>query len=266
MIICILQVRAVCVWVLRHQYPLSAFKKANTKQLTIPGETRFGASVLCLQRYIEPTVANALRNVFSNKQYLAWEKCFDKKQREKAAVAKSIVFNQAVSSKARVLVKLLNPIMQMLRLFDRGVPIMGFAYFAVADLRNNASKLVKDFRLPQNVQESVLRIIDEQWETFATDMHAAAYLLNPRYWHLLGDLIEDKELKDGLRSMINKLVHSAEDAAETWRQFKQEYVRGTGLFSSDQSKAAARNENYAPHAVSPPSLALFYQAVKQYQD
>jgi hypothetical protein len=94
-------------------------------------------------------------------------------------------------------------------------------------------------------------------------MHATAYLLNPRYWHLRGDLMEDKELKDGLRSMINKLVHGAEDAAEAWGQFKQEYVRGTGLFSSDQVKAAARNENYAPHALSPQALYLIWQAVPE---
>jgi hypothetical protein len=84
---------------------------------------------------------------------------------------------------------------------------------------------------------------------FASDMHAAAYLLNPRYYHLIHDLGGDKELMQGLRKIIMKLTASADAAAAAWHQFKQTYVRSLGDFGREQFKKAAENEAIAPHEV-----------------
>jgi hypothetical protein len=169
---------------------------------------------LCLERYVSPTIAAALRNVFGDKKYLAWEARQQKQQRVKAAVAKRIVLDQETSTRAKILVKLLQPIMSVLRLFDRGVPIMSFVYFAMADLRETAKKLVADFKLPEIVQKQVLSIIDDQWQLFSKDMHCAAYLLNPRNHHLAHDLVDDPELKAGLRSVIRKLTATPEESQQ----------------------------------------------------
>jgi hypothetical protein len=182
----------------------------SPRVLQIPGETRFGATVLCLDRFVDKETHNALESMFTHPQFTSWGKKQPKTARIKIALAKQIVFDRKVRSKSKLLVKLLTPIMQVLRLFDWGVPVIGFVYFAVADLRARASKLMSDHQLSSSVKRSVLNIIDDLWEMFASDMHAAAYLLNPRYYHLIHDLVGDKELMHGLRRIIIKLTTSAE--------------------------------------------------------
>jgi hypothetical protein len=179
------RIRGVCVWMRRHSVPLTTFKKLSPRLLLIPGETRFGSSVQCMERFLDRDVNNALKNVFSHDDYTTWLQKQAKTQRIKAGLAKKIVFDSSLRSKAKVLVKLLSPVMQVLRLFDRGMPVIIFVYYAVADMRDTSAKIMSDHKLPSQVQKVVLQIIDNQWESFATDMHAAAYLLNLRYWTYL---------------------------------------------------------------------------------
>jgi hypothetical protein len=166
-----------------------------------------------MEHFLDRDVNTALKNVFSHDAYTTWLQNQAKTQRIKAGLPKKIVFDSSLRTKAKVLVKLLSPVMQVLRLFDRGMPVMGFVYYAVADMCEKSAKIMSDHKLPSQVQKVVLQIIDDQWESFATDMHAAAYLLNPRYWHLLGDPLDDKELK--------RLSPNADAAAMALTQFTQ---------------------------------------------
>ena len=43
----------------------------------------------------------------------------------------------------------------------------------------------------------VLEIIDVQWDTLHVDMHAAAYLLNPRDHQLLPELVTERRVHEG---------------------------------------------------------------------
>jgi hypothetical protein len=243
------EIRGVCVWLRRHAVPLAVFKQLTSKAIQIPGETRFGSTVLCLERFVDKDVLEALKNMFSNKRFTTWEHKQPKNARIKSALARKIVFDGQIRSKAKLLVRVLSPIMRVLRLFDRGVPVIGFVYFAIADMRSKTEKLLSEQKVSNAVKVSVLAIIDNQWELFASDMHAAAYILNPRYYHLIHDLIDDKELRNGVHCMIKKLSTSAEMSATAWHQFKQKYVRGLGEFGSDQFMKAAANEAIAPHEV-----------------
>ena len=110
-------------------------------------------------------------------------------------------------------------------------------YWAMVDLRTAAGNLVADYKLPERVQADVLAIIDAQWETFASPMHAATYLLNPPYFADLPELARDKELRDGLRATIKKLTDGPEESAEVWRQFKQEYVAAQEVLARRSSRA-----------------------------
>jgi hypothetical protein len=107
--------------------------------------------------------------MFTHPWFTSWEKKQPKPARIKIALAKKIAFHTRVRAKGKLLVKLLTPIMQVLRLFDRGVPVIGFVYFAVANLheranlRERADKLMSDHQLSSSVKQSMLNIIDEQW-------------------------------------------------------------------------------------------------------
>jgi hypothetical protein len=129
----------------------------------------------------------------------------------------------------------------MLRLFDRDIPVMGFVYHAMSDLTSSVLKVVKVCRVPQNVQDSVHRIVSAQWEVMHQDIHAAAYLLNPKYHQLLDTMLgwprdvtgEEKkshklvkdELLHGLKTVLFKLAGNPADTDSAFNEFKQFTVR-----------------------------------------
>jgi hypothetical protein len=140
------QVRGVCVWVRRHSVPLAVFKELSPQVLQM-AKHALGLQWLCLERFVDRETHNALESMFTHPQFTSWEKKQPKAARNKIALAKKIVFDGKVRSKSKLLVKLLAPIMKVLQLFDRGVPVIGFVHFAVADLRERADKLMSDHQL-----------------------------------------------------------------------------------------------------------------------
>ena len=138
-------IRGLVVWVKRHQSPAALFRKLSKKAFYIPGETRFGATVVCLETYLE--VHSVLKQLFAHQSFKAWVKRQNKQQRIKAAYAESVLTNRELMLTCKTLVMLLEPIMQLLRLFDRGIPVTGFVYFAIAALRTCAAELVSKFKL-----------------------------------------------------------------------------------------------------------------------
>lgn len=240
-------IRGLVVWVKRHQIPAALIKQLSTKALYIPGETRFGATLTCLERYLE--IQPALKQMIAHKSFQEWVKRLDKKGRVKAAYAGFIINSRPMAVTVKTLVHLLGPVMQLLRLFDGGIPVTGFVYFAMAEMRNRCAQLVEQHKLPVNVQKEVLSIIDVQWETLHVDMHGATYLLNPRYHHLVGQLMTEVELKAGLKAVIKRLTPDTACATKAWDQFHTVYVPGARGFADDMFKNAAADVTFPPHQV-----------------
>jgi hypothetical protein len=110
---------------------------------------------------------------------------------------------------------------------------------------------MSDHQLSSSVKRSVLNIIDDLWEMFASDMHAAAYLLNPRYYHLIHDLVGDKELMHGLRRIIIKLTTSAEADILTRYRSSPKHTRLMHLNSCRRSPRCLTKKNGCTAVVSP---------------
>jgi hypothetical protein len=63
----VLSVRGLVVWVKRHQIPAALIKQLSDKALYIPGDTRFGATLMCLERYLE--IQAALKQMIAHKAF-----------------------------------------------------------------------------------------------------------------------------------------------------------------------------------------------------
>jgi hypothetical protein len=255
----VLSIRGLVVWVKRHQMPAALIKQLSDKALYIPGDTRFGATLMCLERYLE--VQAALKQMIAHKALQEWVKRLDKKGRVMAAYAARIINSRPIAVTVKTLVHNLGPIMRLLCLFDGGIPVTGFVYFAMVEMRNRCAQLVEKHRLPGTVQKEVLSIIDMQWETLHVDLHAAAYLLNLRYHHLLGQLTSEGELKAGLKAVIKRLTPDTASATKAWHQFHTEYVPGARGFADDMFMSAAAEVTMPPHQVweQPARAGVFWE-------
>lgn len=148
------KVRGVVVYVKRHQIPAAIFRQLSSVALYIPGDTRFGATVTCLGTYLE--AQPSLKQMLSHKNFTAWVQRLPKETRIKAAYAESLINDRDVTRLSKIITTLLTPVMEVLRLFDRGIPVTGFVYFAMASMRERARELASKFKLPQDVQDQVL--------------------------------------------------------------------------------------------------------------
>jgi hypothetical protein len=95
----------------------------------------------------------------------------------------------------------------------------------------------------------VIKIIDDQWETLHADMHSAAYLLSPRYHHLLSELTEDNELMAGLKAVLKRLLPDTDTVVVAMLEFPTICVPGRKGFGDELFKKAAENAGIAPHIV-----------------
>ena len=240
-------VRGLVVWVKRHQIPAAIFRALSDTALYIPGDTRFGATVTCLETYI--TVQPTLKKMLEHNNYKAWVNRQAKDARIKAAYAESLINDREMLRSSKVLTVILSPVLHVLRLFDSGIPVIGFVYFAMASMRERAEELVSKYKLPAEVQEQVLLIMDEQWKTLHEDVYGAAYLLNPRYQHLVRQLARDPELKANLKSVLKRMLPDAASAAKALDEFYRIYVPGARGFGDELFKSAANDVTVPPHAV-----------------
>jgi Protein of unknown function (DUF 659)/hAT family C-terminal dimerisation region len=255
----ITNMRAVVVWMRRHQVPLAVYRQRCNLSLSIPGATRFGSTVLCLERLTSQEVLKAAQCVFTADDFQTWVKQQNKQQRLKARKAQSILSNQEQLATAKMLVQLLQPCMNVLRLFDRDMPVSGFVYKAMLDLRTSAAKILqqRQYKVAAADQERVLAVIDSQSQVMIYDLHRAAYAVNPRYVQDVRQLLQPDEsgmitqdasrLKKAVQTMLNKLCPSADMAATALHQFNHVYVVGRGAYAGEQFTAAAQNSSIAPH-------------------
>lgn len=95
----------------------------------------------------------------------------------------------------------------------------------------------------------VMDIIDNQWETLHNDLYAAAYLLNPRYHHLVRELVQDAELKSGLKAVLKRMLPNAAAAARALDEFFSIYVPGARSFDDEMFREAAARVTVAPQQV-----------------
>ena len=138
------------------------------------------------------------------------------------------------------------PVVKVLRMCDSNQPVACFIYHAMSDLScavdvNSADTMSVPFRA------ALANIVAKRWNFMHNDWYSAAYILNPRFWHLLDDIVEIEEVWTGFVNIVTKLANSPQDAATALNEFTVLYRGRTGSFYGPVAEVSAQMENMAPH-------------------
>jgi hypothetical protein len=149
------------------------------------------------------------------------------------------------------IVELLKPLMELLRVFDNPGPTLGLVYHSFGNVRRHLDTFDYD---PNNtarndmLRDTALHVFERRWSILHHPFHAAAYLLNPRFHSHFQDLADSpdahepgvqrvlKELKDGMRATLNKMLpaHAVGRAYSEWESYRlMEGIHSADLAGAD---------------------------------
>lgn len=205
--------RAVVRWVRSHHHPHALFRESAKEKgcdfaLKLPGMTRFGSNLLMIDRLLE--VLPALKHMVHSEKFSTWVKSQDSYTRAVGKSIASLIDDSGFVKDMCQIRDLLMPVLKRLRKFDSNDPVIGEVYPAMAELKQS----VLDSEAPAAMKDSLLSIVTDRWEFLHSDIHAAAYIVNPRYMNVVGDLINDTEIMDGFHNMAFRLSKDSDEASD----------------------------------------------------
>ncbi len=134
----------------------------------------------------------------------------------------------------------------LLRECDRGVPIARKVYVAMFNcgqeleaLRDSTSKYCPGIKVSTQKYAQVHAIWEKCWEMLHSDMHAARYVLNPKYQSLDNGQHNNVEVMRGFHNIVEKLLPDVEDQVKAIEQLAK-YKNSEGEFGRPFVKASAR--------------------------
>jgi hypothetical protein len=126
-------IRAGFKFIRSHSQPLALYRKHSSKELLMPGETRFGSLFLMLQRYLD--VQQSLKALFADPDWAAWVEAQGSKKQAKAEKARRDLGRKSNAKLAKAIVAATEPIVKLLRMADSQVPCTGKVYHTVWSLK-----------------------------------------------------------------------------------------------------------------------------------
>lgn len=247
--------RAAVKWMKRRQIPYRLFRQQSPQlTLLIPAATRFASNIIMLERFL--AVRKALKIVVHQPAFEEYVSKLplrankkDQDQtgpRDKAQEIVDIIEDNKLAKDMEKLVQCLLPVVRVLRMCDGNQPAIGFVYPAMYELKSFMER-TDDDRASLPFRVSMASMVLERWNWMHNIMHAAAYALNPRYWHVIDDICKEKEVMQGLKKVIAKLTPDANTAAKALSEFSLLYKGRRGSFACPLAVAGANLDTSPPH-------------------
>lgn len=215
-----------------------------TLQLLLPGDTRFASAITMFERLIK--VKAALVLTVQDTAWAKFKKKLPKQGRDKAKRVEQAILGKGVEGPAmwlngQVLINICNPMVTVLRMADGQAPCTGEVYNFVSTLQEIIEKADMGTLDPteQRLRRSVLlQLLLSRWEFLHQPIYAAAYALNPQFWHHK-DLGAVVEVMDGLKAILLQQlgVEGATAALQEWEDFRNQ----RGSFRGVLAAAGARS-------------------------
>ncbi|KAL4561520.1 hypothetical protein LXL04_033687 [Taraxacum kok-saghyz] len=186
----------VTVFVYNHKWPLNWLRKRpGWTEIIRPGATRFGTAFIALQSLYDHK-ADLQAMVISN----------DFKKMLKVGNAlecKQIVLNETFWKNCLIMVKVMTPLLRLLRLCDTDEkPALGYVYEGMHRARKGVKEL---FKKKKELYKPYTNIIDRRWDRMLRkSIHCAAYWLNPNFQFNRESFCSKSEVVSGVLEMVEK--------------------------------------------------------------
>ncbi|CAN6902512.1 unnamed protein product [Brassica oleracea] len=184
----------VTIFVYNHKWPLSFLRKRpGWREIIRPGETRFATSFIALQ---------SLYQHKDDLQALVTSTDPEFKKLSKTREVKSIVLDERAWNNCLIIVKIMTPIIRLLRICDADEkPSLPYVYEGMYLARLGIKKMFDKKPLYQPYTD----IIDKRWDRMLRrHLHAAAYYLNPSFIYSEDTFSDKPEIMGGLMSIFEK--------------------------------------------------------------
>jgi hypothetical protein len=218
-------------FIVNHQLTLSLYRKQASKELLRPCETRFASYYITLKRLVEEKAS--VRSVICSTE---WENSHLSKEAKGKELEQNILGNAFWESAMKVL-KICEPIIDMLRMVDSDTPSMGFVYEGMDRCKE---AIAKSFNNVENEYMEIWEVIDERWKMLHSPLHAATCFLDPRLFGI--ERRNDAEVMSGLYAAIERLIPDLEESMRLREQLRayrlEEGIFGCTSATQDRPKIA----------------------------
>ncbi|KAL7611343.1 hypothetical protein Lser_V15G12631 [Lactuca serriola] len=196
----------VTIFVYNHKWTLNWLRKRpGWKEIIRPGATRFGTVFIALQSlydHKEDLQAMVISNEFKKMLKVG-----------NAVECKKIVLNEIFWKNCLITVKVMTPLLKLLRLCDSDEKsAIGYVYEGMRRARRGIKEL---FKKKKELYRPYTNIIDSRWDRMLRkSIYCAAYWLNPVFQYDHANLCKKNEVFQGVLEMVEKTFKD-----EWWKLF-----------------------------------------------
>ena len=201
-----------------HQQALAYFRSHASLELLKPGDTRFATNFIMLQRLQQ--CKDELQETIVSKEYKQWVS----KPKYKAAgtCISDVIMSNAFWDNVAQVVKLCIPIVEVLRLADGQIPCTGKIYWRMFQAHKSIAE-ADDLPAPSKTQ--LADLVMKRWTMLHTDLHAAAFVLDPEFQKFLQH--ENEEVINGFHAMVERVFPDDVDSQVKALEQHSSYRAGT---------------------------------------
>lgn len=232
----ITQGKEVQQFISNHDATRAMFSKHSKLKLIRPGDTRFASNFMMLQRLVK--VKSPLKQLVTSEEWDAW-----KRNNEYALHIEMQLLSTPFWEDIEKYVKVLWPVMAMLRMVDRDEPVMGTVYEGIDQMLEKIKEILKEYIDGNDEYEEIRVLAQERWEMLHSPLHATAYVLNPMWF--MKRPYKDKDVMKGWRKTLDRVGKDEDEKTEYKAQLSQ-YIGLQGDFA--ESSALADMQKLSPIA------------------
>ncbi|MCO5569730.1 hypothetical protein L7F22_023445 [Adiantum nelumboides] len=170
--------------------------KENAKICGQLSDTRFASNFMMLHRLVR--VKSPLKQLVTSGEWDQW-----KKQNDQADTIEKRLLSGDFWEKVEKYVKVLWPVMAMLRVVDRDQPIMGVVYEAIDQMLEQIKEILKEDTDGTLMYEEIRELAQERWDMLHSPLHATNFLLNPILFSKKP--YKDKAVMKGWRKTLDRV-------------------------------------------------------------
>ncbi|KAJ0528228.1 putative transcription factor/ chromatin remodeling BED-type(Zn) family [Helianthus annuus] len=184
----------ITVFIYNHSWPLNWLRKREGwTEIIRPCGTRFGTSFIALE---------SLYNHKSDLQAMVNSNDYKVLELPKVKDVKLIILDETFWENCSIIVKVMSPLLRLLRICDGEKPALGYVYEGMHRAKEDIQEL---FHRKTDLYKPYTDIIDARWDNMlCKSLHLAAYWLNPVFQYDKENVCLKRDAFDAVLDMIEK--------------------------------------------------------------